>query len=103
MQNCRDSHRRSLDFTVRGEHLLDRAKGFAVKFASGLVGARCIGIDHAHKAHLAGEFELAINAGMVASEGADADNCDIDGWLAAQKIAPAGSGGMRYCRSSTRG
>jgi len=27
---------------------------------------------------MAGEFELAIDAGMIASKGADADYCDID-------------------------
>jgi hypothetical protein len=64
---------------MRGEHLPDRTEGFAVKLAGSFVGARGIGIDHSHQAHLAGEFELAIDAGMVAAKGADADDCDIDG------------------------
>jgi hypothetical protein len=78
VQNCGDGYRRSLDFAVRGEHLLDRTKRFAVKLAGGFVGARGIGIDHAYQANMAGEFELAIDAGMIASKGADADYCDID-------------------------
>jgi hypothetical protein len=64
---------------VRGEHLLDRTKSLAVKLASGFVGARGIGIDYAHQAHVAGKRKLAIDAGVIASEGADADDRDIDG------------------------
>ena len=79
MQNCGDRYRRGLNFTVRGEHLLDRTKGFALELSCGLVGARGIGIDYAHQAHLPCEFELAIDASVVASKGADADDCDIDG------------------------
>jgi hypothetical protein len=62
-----------------GEHLLNRSKGFAVKLAGGCVSAGGIGIDHSHKPHATRLLELAVNAGMVASEGTRPDDCNIDG------------------------
>jgi hypothetical protein len=94
---------RGLDFAVSGQELGDGAEGFAVELAGNGVGAGCIGIDDADQTDAAGLMELTIDAGVIASEGADADDGDVDGvWLAwrllGQGIAPK----VRitsYCRS----
>jgi hypothetical protein len=46
--------RHSLHLAVRGEHLLNRAEGFAAELAGDGVGAWGIGIDYAYQADVAG-------------------------------------------------
>ena len=71
--------RGGLHFAVRGDQLLDRAEGAAAEFAGDGVGARHVGIHHAHQAdRLALLRQLVIDAGVVASEGAHADHGDVD-------------------------
>ena len=71
MMHGRRRHRRSADFAVRGQHLLDRTESPAAKLARHCVGAIQIRIDHAHQPNrFALLFELLVNPGMVASEDA---------------------------------
>src|SRR6266852_4921273 len=103
MENGRYCHRCCLNFTVGGEHLLDRSEGLAVKLAGDRVGAHGIGIDHSHQPHASGLLQLSIDAGMVTSKGAHAHNCNIDGRFVAQKRLQRFAGGTRYCRSFAGG
>ena len=72
-------NRSGLHLAVGGHQLLDRAKGAAAEFAGHGVGPRHIGVDHSHQAdRFALLGQLVIDAGVVASEGAHADHCDVD-------------------------
>src|SRR5215475_1357660 len=79
-----DGDRGSLNLTVRGEELIERSEGAAVEFAGDGVGARDVAIDHAEQAErLALLLEFLVDAGVVASEGADPYHRDVDnaGWV----------------------
>ena len=80
--------RRRLHLAVGGEHLLQRAERLAAELAGDGIGAGRIGIDYSHQAHAVRLLQLAINAGVIASERARADDRDIDGEFAAQMLAP---------------
>jgi hypothetical protein len=73
---------------VRGEHLLDRSEGLATELARDGVGARRVGIDDSNQTHAAGLLKLLIDAGVIAPEGANADDGDVDGEIFGQISAP---------------
>ena len=67
--------RRGADFAVRGEHLLDGIESAAAELAGHGVGAVEVGIDDADQPHgFAQLLELFVDAGVVASEDAYADD-----------------------------
>jgi hypothetical protein len=68
------SHRCSLDFAVCGSELLDGTEGATSEFPGGGVGSGQVRIDDPHQAdRFALLCQLVIDAGVVASEGANAD------------------------------
>jgi hypothetical protein len=70
---------------MRGDELLDRTKGTAAEFASQGIGVRQIRVDEPHQPHpLALLRQLLIDAGMIASKGAYADNGNVDGGVFVQ-------------------
>jgi len=91
MKDGRHSDRSRLHFTVRGEHLVDGAKGLAAEFARDGVGTRGIGIDDSDETHFAGLLQRVIEASVVASERADTDDGYIEQRKAPRKITG-------YCR-----
>src|ERR1700741_4881239 len=79
MVNGRDRNGSGLDFTVRGEQLVERSERSAVEFAGHCVGAGYISIDHAEQSQrLALLLEFFINAGVVTAESADSHHDDVD-------------------------
>jgi len=69
-----------LHFAMRGDELCDRTKGTAAEFASQRIGARQDRVHDPHQPHrLALLRQLPIDAGMIASKGACADDGDVDG------------------------
>jgi hypothetical protein len=72
-----------------GDELLDRTKGPAAEFASQRIGAPQVRVDDAHQPHpLALLGQLLIDAGMIASKGAYADDGDVDGGVLVQWALP---------------
>ncbi len=68
-----------LHFTMRGDELFDRTKGPAAKFAGNGVGSLGIGVNDSHQPNCFALLrELVIDAGVVASEGAHADNRHVN-------------------------
>jgi len=88
MQKGWDRDRGRLHLAVRGQHLVDRAERFAAELGSNRVGPMRIRIDHAHQPHAACLLQLLIDTGMIAPEGAHANDRNIDGKVLAQMKAP---------------
>jgi hypothetical protein len=77
MMSCGRSHRSSAKFTMGGHHLANCAEGPAAKFASNLVGAIKIGINHSQQANgLPLLFEFFVDTGVVSSEDAHTHHCN---------------------------
>jgi len=82
----RRCHARGAHLAVSGQHLANRAKAAAAKFPGYRIRAIQIRIDDSDQAHgFALLFEFLANAGMIASENADADDCDRNLLLRWQK------------------
>ena len=74
-----DGDRGGQDFAVRSEKLFDRSEAAAMEFTGNGVGTNGVGIDYSHQADCRVRLrELVIDAGVVAPEGADADDRDLD-------------------------
>jgi hypothetical protein len=71
--------RSGLHLAVRGEKLLNRSEAAAIEFAGNGVGTRGVGIDHAYQPDGVIQLrELVVDAGVIASESADADDRDLN-------------------------
>jgi hypothetical protein len=79
MEDGGDGDGGGLHFAVGGQELRDGAEGFAVELAGNGIGARGIGIDHAYQTDAARLLQLAIDAGVIMAESADADDGNVDG------------------------
>jgi hypothetical protein len=77
-----------LYFAVRGKHLFDGAEGFAIEVTGYSIGADGVRVNDSDKPHTPCFFKVVVHAGVVASEGARADNSDIDRRFRTQKRAP---------------
>jgi hypothetical protein len=73
---------------VRGQHLLDRAKRFAIKLACNRVRPRRIGIDHSHQPHASRLLQLVVHASVIAPESANANHRNINRKFLTQISAP---------------
>jgi hypothetical protein len=74
-----------LHLAMLSEELCDRTKGTAAEFGSERIGARQIRVHDPHQPHrLALLRQLLIDAGMIASKGACADDGDGDGGVVIQ-------------------
>ena len=74
-----------LDFVVRSDKLLDRAESATTEFVRDRIRPRCIRIDHAHQPYWRALLsKLVVDAGMVPSEDAHADDGDISEVLSGQ-------------------
>jgi hypothetical protein len=84
-------YRGGADFAVGGEHLVDGAEGAAAELAGYGIGAVEISIDHAYQSYgLALLLKFLVDAGVVASEDANAHHCDRYGTLSLQERISAG-------------
>jgi hypothetical protein len=80
---------------VGGEHLVDRTEGATAKFAGDRVGASGVGIDNSDESNFARLLKCVIDASVIASEGADADDGYIDRGVTQMKAPTKITG---YCR-----
>jgi hypothetical protein len=88
---------------VSAKHLLDRTESAAIRIPRNCVGPFGIGIHDSDQPHKSGFLQLLIDPGVIAPEGSDSDDGDVDGrgWIRrifVQISAPAACG-TRYCRS----
>ena len=90
MVDSRYRNRGGLDFAVRGEELVERSEGAAAKLKGYGIGTGHVAVDHAKQAErLALLLEFLVDAGVVASEGADPYHHDVDnaGWVQGESQA----------------
>lgn len=81
--HCRHGHRGGLDF-IAGQKLVDTVNRTRAKFLSYSIAASAIEIyDRGQMDRFAFSFKLAVDACVIASEGACADYGDV-GWVSFQ-------------------
>jgi hypothetical protein len=80
MMDCRNGDRCSLDIDTSADQLLDGTKSAAAEFLRDRIGARGIFVDNADQFN-GFQFvgKLMVDAGMIASEGAYADDSNGNG------------------------
>ena len=72
-----------------GQELIDRSEAFALKLPGNGIGPRGIRIDDANQADGDTFFgKLLIDARVIASEGANSDNSDLDQIIRGQNDPP---------------
>ena len=95
-----------LYLSVRRDELLNASETAAAKLARRCVGPRDIGIDHPDQPHIVSFLrKLVIDAGMVAPEGAYANDGNIDRFCGYQVSGPRfqGSNAQRKIRTQLHG
>jgi hypothetical protein len=75
-----------MDLALTVKQLLNRSKSLAIRFACNIVSQRRIGVDHSDQPHDACLLQLLVDPGVVASEGAHANDRDVDWRVAAREI-----------------
>jgi hypothetical protein len=85
MMDCGHSDRCSFDIDPGADQLLDRTKGTAAEFSCDRVSSRGIFVDHADQFNgLEFTSKLVVNAGVITSEGAYADDGNGNGIVGLQ-------------------